>query len=158
MYLSPIGDIVEAKPGFATAKKFLKAIPKTAIHQGVRGGSSTVLAKRLGIYPGSGMQAHHIIPVQLREHPVLNKISFDLDRFDNGIALPNSSRISSDLPVHRGYHSEYNNAVRRDLDKIPLDLSIEETERRVIRIMHKYRYKIESGISLYQRNTKSIWK
>lgn len=115
------------------------------------GGDSAKLAKALGITPKSGYQAHHILPVECKTHPVLNKIHYDLDQAANGIALPGRPGLS-DKPLHSGRHTAYSNAVRRDLDAIPLNLSEEETARRVNAVIAKYRNMINSGKSLYDKS------
>lgn len=147
-----------AKPA---VKQIEKQISKTILKNGskhVIGGSSTTLAKNLKNIP-SGYQAHHIIPVECRTHPVLNKIGFNLDDAANGIALPGRPGLNPKLPVHRGYHSDYSQAVRRELDKIPANLSEEETRRRVMGIITKFKSEIESGRSLYRTNgAPDAWK
>lgn len=121
------------------------------------GGDSAKLAKAIGLAPKSGYQAHHIIPVECKSHPILNKIGFDLDQAANGIALPSRPGMSN-LPVHRGYHAGYSNAVKRDLDAIPKNLSEAETVARVNGVMKKYRDLIESGKPLYDSGVPNAWR
>lgn len=142
-------------------KQATKGIAKQTTQKGVKhtiGGNSRILAKNMGNVP-KGWQAHHIIPVECKTHPVLNKIGFDMDDPINGIALPSRPQMDPTLPVHRGYHADYSRAVKRELDEIPLDLSEEETRKRVLKVISKFRKKIESGQSLY--NTEGVpngWK
>lgn len=142
-------------------KQATKNIVKNTAKSGTKctiGGNSRILAKNMGHVP-NGWQAHHIIPVECRSHPVLNKIGFDMDNNINGIALPSRPQMDPILPVHRGYHAEYSRAVKRDLDKIPLELSEKETMKKVINVISKYRKKIESGQSLYNiEGAPNAWK
>ncbi|WP_077071328.1 AHH domain-containing protein [Mailhella massiliensis] len=134
-------------------KPAIKKISKKTI-----GGDSRILAKNLKNVP-QGYQAHHIIPVECKTHPVLNKIGFDMDDAVNGIALPGRPGMDPKLPVHRGYHSDYSQAVRRELDSIPENLSEAETRKRVLKIISKFRTEIESGQSLYRTNgAPNAWK
>ena len=115
------------------------------------GGSSIVLANRLGIALREGWAAHHIIPVQLKNHRALKKIGLDMDTIENGIALPTKPGLDPKLPLHRGSHPSYTAAVSEELDKIPHDASIAETKRLVRKIQLKYRKKLESGKPLHEK-------
>lgn len=147
-----------AKPA---VKQVEKQIGKTLLKNETKhviGGSSATLAKNLKNVP-SGFQAHHIIPVECKTHPALNKIGFNLDDAMNGIALPGRPGMDPKLPVHRGYHSDYSQSVRRELDKIPANLSEEATRSRVMGVISKFRTEIESGRSLYRTNgAPNAWK
>ena len=60
----------------------------------------------------SGVNPHHIIPNQARNHPALKDIGFDMDHGANGLLLPTSFHgWSSD-------HRSYNFAMERALDDI----------------------------------------
>lgn len=70
-----------------------------------------------------GHQAHHIIPWELREHPVVqaaasvgNNSAFHMNEILNGISLPNS--LGSGLPQHLGSHPNYTEKVRESLTEI----------------------------------------
>lgn len=115
------------------------------------GGSSTVLASRIGIAARKGWAAHHIIPVQLKNHRVLKKIGMDMDEIQNGIALPTKPGLDSKLPLHRGSHPSYTAAVAEELDKIPADASIEETRILVKKVQQKFRNKLKSGKPLHEK-------
>ncbi|WP_419210061.1 AHH domain-containing protein, partial [Pseudomonas syringae] len=39
----------------------------------------------------SGYQAQHLIPSELKRHPILEKVGIDLDDASNGIFLPASN-------------------------------------------------------------------
>ncbi|MFA7684081.1 MAG: AHH domain-containing protein [Syntrophales bacterium] len=138
-----------------TVEKVFKKSPKKA----VKGGSSPVLATALGISNRPGWAAHHIIPVQLRNHRALNKISFDLDAKKNGIALPTKSGMHPTLPIHAGSHPKYTAAVATELDKIPKGLNIVETEKRVDAVIKNFKKKLEAGTPLHKLDDiKNPWK
>lgn len=148
------------KPAVKYGEKTLGKATKPFLTKGSKqcmGGDSTKLAKAIGIVPKNGYQAHHIIPMECKTHPVLNKIGFDLDQAANGIALPSRPGLS-DLPLHRGYHSSYSAAVRRDLDAIPMNLSESATISRVNNVISKYKNMIKSGKSLYDEGAPDAWR
>lgn len=71
----------------------------------------------------AGHEAHHIIPWELREHPVVqaaasvgNNSAFHMNDILNGISLPNS--LGSGLPQHLGSHPDYTERVRLSLNAI----------------------------------------
>lgn len=163
VYAGPVAPVLRpvVKQGLKAGEKVLGKEGAYLAKKGTKeciGGDSTKLAKALGITPKSGYQAHHIIPVECKSHRTLNKIGFDLDQPKNGIALPSRPGLSKDLPVHNGYHSSYSNAVKRDLDAIPADLSEAETAKRVNAVIRKYRKMIESGKPLYDTGAPNAWK
>jgi len=71
----------------------------------------------------SGWEAHHIIPWQFREHPVIQAAAhvgsnnaFHMNELLNGISLPKTG--GSGLPQHLGSHPDYNTRVLESLDAI----------------------------------------
>lgn len=145
---------------WGTGAKFFEHILPSAVKNGgmgVKGGSSQVLAKNLGhIKPG--FEAHHIIPRECANHPVLNKIGFDLDQAANGIALPGRRGLDPTLPVHHGYHSSYSAYVRRELDKIPENLPKKKIEKRVYELIGKVRNELQNNTKpLYGREGLRAW-
>ncbi len=73
----------------------------------------------------SGYQAHHIIPWELYDHPVVQTAAdlkidgFHLNELLNGISLPTSA---GNLPKHLGSHPDYTTRVRQSLDQIEANL------------------------------------
>lgn len=91
----------------------------------VTGGSSEKLKgnlmQNMGLLKSTsskGYQAQHIIPHEMANHPILQKIGMDLDDASNGILLPIPKGNVSTLSRHRGYHSIYSEFVRKQLNKI----------------------------------------
>ena len=123
------------------AKKSKKAIP------GAIGGSSLILRSRIATK--HGYEAHHIIPVQLKNHRTLKKIGMDMDEAKNGISLPQYPGLDPKLPLHRGSHPDYTFAVKRFLDDIPVNLSVTETQRKVSEVQFTFRSLLESGAPLH---------
>ncbi|TKH38270.1 hypothetical protein FC690_07115 [Bacillus cereus] len=98
-----------------------------------------------------GYQAQHIIPKNLRNHPVLKKIGMDMDHADNGIFLPIPAKDPSALSRHRGFHSVYNNVVKDQLDKLNINQSIKELEQQVFELQQKLKKGTESGIEKFYK-------
>ncbi|MGX2951564.1 AHH domain-containing protein [Ursidibacter sp. B-7004-1] len=91
-------------------------------------GCSTTLGKNMmetmGLprsTPWAGHQAHHIIPVQLMDHPALKKISYNIDEAANGIFLRTVDDKVSAMSRHQGNHDGYTKAIKDALDKINLN-------------------------------------
>jgi hypothetical protein len=130
------------------AKKFQTIKLKFKKNAGrATGGSSTVLRQNLGTK--TNYAAHHIIPVELKNHRVLNKIGMNMDEVNNGISLPKFPGVDPKLPLHRGSHPNYTNAVKKKLDEIPDNLSVKETKSRVMKIQREFRNKLEGGAPLH---------
>lgn len=87
----------------------------------------------------SGYQAQHIIPAEMASHPVLQKIGMNLDDASNGIFLRVPDDMVSSMSRHRGYHSVYNEVVKRELDKIDVNQSIDVLEKQVFKITAKFK-------------------
>lgn len=69
-------------------------------------------------------EAHHIVPWELRNHPVIQAAAnarhngaFHMNDILNGISLPNALG-NSGLPQHLGSHPEYTERVRQSLETI----------------------------------------
>ncbi|PEG11636.1 hypothetical protein CON96_02390 [Bacillus wiedmannii] len=129
----------------------------------VTGGSSTKLGQNLLESMGlprsasrKGYQAQHIIPKNLRNHPVLKKIGMDMDHADNGMFLPIPAKDPSALSRHRGFHSVYNNVVKDQLDKLNINQSIKELEQQVFELQQKLKKGTESGLPLYKSKVLEI--
>ena len=117
----------------------------------VEGGSSEVLGRNIGKPTSNDWAAHHVIPSELREHRVLEKIGFELDAAPNGISLPRRPGVDPVLPLHTGSHPGYTAAVQKALDEIPSYLDIKETAKRVEAIQNGLRDKLKSGASLHEK-------
>lgn len=72
-------------------------------------------------------EAHHVIPWELLEHPVIqsaarasNNGAFHMNDILNGISLPNS--LGSGLPQHLGSHPDYSTHVANSLELIKNEL------------------------------------
>lgn len=77
--------------------------------------------------PLAGSEAHHIIPWQYREHPVIQAAAhvgsdnaFHMNELLNGISLPKTG--GAGLPQHLGSHPDYNNRVEASLNAIQAQL------------------------------------
>jgi hypothetical protein len=97
-----------------------------------------------------GYRAHHIIPSELKVHPVVRKAGLQLDHASNGMALPYPKDRARALSIHRGFHKAYNDAMRRCLNDIDVNLPIETLRVQVQRLQAKARRLLEQGNLLHQ--------
>jgi len=112
------------------------------------------------------MAAHHIIPLRLRSHPLIQRMGMDFDDATNGIFLPTTGNTISGLPSsnpfprHRGNHPGYSNAIEELLDGVDPSKSIREIEADVFRIqIAAQRGLTIEGLPLIQSQggTKDAW-
>ena len=130
----------------------------------VTGGNSTKLGQNL--FEDMGLprttsrtpyQAMHIIPKELRSHPVLKKIGMDLDDASNGLFLRNrKSGGVSPMSRHEGFHKIYNRFMESKLDNLDINLSTSELERQVYDLQQKGKYLMEQGLPMYNKEGASI--
>lgn len=102
-----------------------------------------------------GYQAQHIIPVELHNHPVLQKIGMEMNDASNGIFLPEPDGHGHALTTHKGYHAVYNNVCEEYLDKIYAkhgsDASVAAVEADVAKFQRALRTVLEDGVPIYRR-------
>ena len=129
----------------------------------VSGGNSQKLGKNMMQAMGlsrrtkwTGYQAQHIIPVELRDHPVLKKVGFNLDDASNGIFLRKPHNDISASSRHEGYHAPYNKFVEKMLDRIDLNSSINSIQRDVKSLQNNLRKMQQNGIVLYPKSGATI--
>lgn len=122
----------------------------------VTGGDSQKLGKNIMQSMGlsrrtkwKGYQAQHIIPVELRDHPVLKRIGFDMDDASNGMFLRIPRNDVSASSRHSGYHAPYNRFVEKMLNRIDVNSSINSIEKMVQSLQGDLRKMQQSGIVLY---------
>lgn len=124
----------------------------------VTGGDSDVLGKNMfremGLDPDTsraGYQAQHIIPKELREHPIIQKIGMDLDDASNGMFLrERNSGGSSARSRHQGYHKQYTNVIEECLDNMDVNKSVPELEREVYNLQQSARDMMQAGTPIYK--------
>lgn len=132
----------------------------------VTGGNSSTLGKNmlkeLGVSKGkwTGYQAQHIIPSQLSNHPVLQKIGINLDDASNGIFLRIPGNNISPMSRHRGFHSVYSEFVKQELNKINLSNDFLTIQKQVQTLQNKLRRLQNSGLPLYSSDgaTVELWR
>ncbi|UZQ49369.1 AHH domain-containing protein [Clostridium kluyveri] len=106
------------------AKKIIEGVSKPRIIPGeegiVTGGNSTKLGKNMLESMGlkhsskwSGYQSQHVIPAEMGDNAVIQKIGMNLDDASNGIFLRTPDEGISTMSRHQGYHSVYNEVVER---------------------------------------------
>ncbi|WP_158229049.1 AHH domain-containing protein [Chitinimonas sp. BJB300] len=144
------GPVSEAG-GYST-ERLLSGLPGQ-----VTGGSSSKLGKNLNEAMGrnrsdswTGYQAQHLLPSELKSHPILKKVGIDLDDASNGVFLPSSMArpegVVSGIPRHTGSHPNYTEAVRQSLNNMDVSLPVEELQRQVFDLQGKLRSVTESGM------------
>lgn len=129
----------------------------------VIGGNPTTLGRRIlqtyGVtnnYKWCGYQAHHIIPVELKDHPIIKKIGMDLDDHSNGVLLRTPDKEVSTTSRHKGYHKVYSKFVKSELDKINPNGSSISIQRQVASLQTKLRKLQESGLPIYEKDGATI--
>ena len=102
-----------------------------------------------------GYQAQHIIPVEMHNHPVLQKIGMDMNDASNGMFLPEPDGDVHALTTHKGYHAVYNKVCEEYLDKIYEkhgdDASVEAVEADVAKLQRGLKSVLEDGVPIYRR-------
>ena len=108
----------------------------------------------------SGYQAQHIIPAEMANHQVLQKIGMDLDDASNGLFLRIPADDISTMSRHRGYHSTYNEFVKTQLDEIDINQSVDDLQRQVYDLQQNLKKLQQSGLPLYpnQGATVDMWQ
>ena len=120
------------------------------------------MLKAMGVsnHKWSGYQAQHIIPVEMKNHPVLKRIGMDLDDANNGIFLRIPGKDVSMMSRHRGYHAAYSKFVRQELDKISLSSDVQTIQRQVFTLQQRLKKLQSSGLPLYSSagSNVGLWK
>lgn len=133
----------------------------------VTGGDSTKLGKNMmesmGLPRGTnwtGHQAQHIIPAEMANHPVLQRIGMDLDDASNGLFLRTPADDVSAMSRHRGYHSTYNEFVKTQFDAMDISQSVDVLQKQVYDLQQNLKYLQQRGLPLYpsQGATVDLWQ
>lgn len=129
----------------------------------VTGGDSTKLGKNMMESMGqkrstkwTGYQAQHIIPSEMADHQVLQKIGMNLDDATNGLFLRTPADDISAMSRHRGYHSTYNEFVKTQLDAIDITQDVNTLQRQVLDLQSNLKKLQQSGLPLYPNQGASI--
>lgn len=132
----------------------------------VTGGNSAALGrnllKEMGISKSkwTGYQAQHIIPAQMSNHPILQKIGMNLDDASNGVFLRIPGKNVSPMSRHRGFHSVYSEFVKQELNKISISNDSLTIQKDVRTLQSKLRKLQNSGLPLYSSEgaTINLWR
>lgn len=133
----------------------------------VTGGNSNKLGKNMLEDMGlrrstkwSGYQAQHVIPSEMANNPVIQKIGMNFDDSTNGIFLRVPDNDISTMSRHRGYHSVYNEVVERELNKMDINQSVDSLQTQVYELQSNLRRLQENGLPLYpsQGATVELWE
>lgn len=97
----------------------------------------------------SPYQAHHIIPVQLRNHPIFRHFDFYLDDATNGVFLRNCSGSLSPMARHQSNHPGYSAAIDSVLTKIANSgMNAQQMQSAVGKLQNDLRRLLENGTPL----------
>ena len=114
-------DVVQAvnqsSNGFSVVTRYADEVVETAT-SGASSASSSSLRQNLGLQAGDGYQAHHLIPNQWKDHPLIQATGgqWNQNAASNGMALPSRAGLNDSLPIHNGPHPAYNQQVLTMLD------------------------------------------
>ena len=102
----------------------------------------------------------NIIPAQMANHPVLQKIGMNLDDASNGVFLRTPGKNISAMSRHRGFHSIYSEFVKQELNKINLSNDSATIQKQVHTLQKKLRKLQNSGLPLYSSEgaTVDLWR
>ena len=110
----------------------------------------------------SGVVIKHniLIPSEMANNPVIQKIGMNLDHSSNGIFLRVPDNDISTMSRHRGYHSVYNEVVERALNKMDINQSVDSLQKQVYELQNNLRILQENGLPLYpsQGATVELWE
>ena len=110
----------------------------------------------------TGYQAQHIIPAEMAEHPIIQKIGMNMDDASNGIFLRIPENDVSAMPRHRGYHSVYSEFVESQLNAMDINQSSQVLQQQVFELQNNLRTLQQSGLPLYggkgQGATLDLWQ
>ena len=132
----------------------------------VEGGNPTVLGKNMmegmGLPRGTswtqgGYRSHHLIPSEMAEHPVIQKIGMNMDHASNGVFLP--QRGGTDVRLlsrHTGDHSIYNEAVRTMLDGMDVAAPAAKLEQQVFQLQQRLNTLTRNGLPMYIKEGGSL--
>ena len=95
-----------------------------------------------------GYQAHHILPYELRKHPALKAIGYDINQATNGIFLKNTKANISTMARHQGSHDGYTKAIKSALDRINLNGTADDIAKEVSNIQNLARKGLENGMPI----------
>ncbi|MDY4097725.1 MAG: AHH domain-containing protein [Lachnospiraceae bacterium] len=98
----------------------------------------------------TGHQAQHIIPAEMANHPVLQRIGMDLDDASNGLFLRTPADDINAMSRHRGYHSTYNEFIRTQLDGMDINQSVDVLQKQVYDLQQNLKYLQRSGLLYIQ--------
>ncbi len=103
------------------------------------------LRSALGLARGNADEAHHLIPVGLRDHDVVERAArsgFNFNGAENGAAMT--------FDRHRGvnifHHNKYNNAIRSRLDRELLNSPI-MTDAQAAAFLRRYTEQLRNAIN-----------
>ena len=135
--------VVNSASTIATKVKLVwKVLPNGNIYFGTDNYCRKQLRKVLGMVVGDGLQAHHIIPLNLQNNPIIQKAfkaveAFHLNEALNGIPLS--------TVVHSGSHPAYDEKILTYLNQLPANATLSQSYNKVQEIIHRIRIAIANN-------------
>ncbi|PIT50906.1 type IV secretion protein Rhs [Snodgrassella alvi] len=109
--------------------------------------------------PGiDGFQKHHIIPQQLKNHPLLKEAGMNIHSIKNIIYLPTSADAHPTRTIHKGSHREYNIEIEKKMNnllKIGQNNNWTQTEYKdaLRELIRSERANLRSGKTILNKNS-----
>jgi hypothetical protein len=101
-----------------------------------------------------------VIPLELADNPILQKVGIDLDAASNGIFLrvPEEGTISP-MARHTGPHAGYTEAVEAQLDSMDSALSVQQLQEQVFNLQQRLRSLQQQGLPVRPKDggTADLW-
>lgn len=106
------------------------------------------------------ISGQHIIPKEMADHPVIQKIGMDMDDATNDIFLRVPGENVSAMSRHRGYHSTYSEVVEKQLDSMDIKQDVEVLQKQVYELQQDLKKLQQNGLPLYpnQGATVELWE
>ncbi len=106
-------------------------------------------------------QAHHVVPFTFRNHELIDETEFDINAFENGMALPNANDKRIKSSVHRGSHPDYSIAVGKTFDRIAgMKISKQHKRQLIAETIIRAKYHLARGhppLRKMDGGTKEAW-
>jgi A nuclease family of the HNH/ENDO VII superfamily with conserved AHH len=136
---------VKIKTVYATGTKVKhvwKVLANGTIYFGTNNTCRAQLRKALGMVVGNLNQAHHIIPLNLQNNPIVQKAFKSAEAFHLNEAL---NGISLSTLVHSGSHGSYDDLIEGYLNAVPANATPSECFNAVNQIIDKVRTAIANN-------------
>ena len=119
-----------------------KVMPNGELFFGTNDYCRKQLRKVLGMVVGNGLQAHHIIPLNLQLNPIVQKAAKSSNAFHMNEAL---NGIPLSTAVHNGSHSHYDGLIESYLNALPSTATPDQCFTKVQEVINRVRTAIANN-------------